>query len=163
MDKSDKYEKLVDLIGDFENAMLVTRTSAGELDARPMAVAELESDGDLWFITDRNSGKVADLMLDQEVAVTMQSSKLFVTLTAKAHLIDDPDKVKDLWRDAWKVWFPEGPASQSIALLKVEPTRGEYWDNSGVEGVKYLIKTGKAYLEGERASTDESINARVSL
>ncbi|KAA5542625.1 general stress protein [Roseiconus nitratireducens] len=159
----DKFEKLVDLIGDFDNAMLVTRTSEGELDARPMAVAELEPDGDLWFVTDRNSGKVADLMLDHEVAVTMQSSRKFVTLTATAHLVDDRAKLEELWQEAWKVWFPQGKASNSIALLKVEPKRGEYWDNSGVQAVKYLIEAGKAYLQGERASTDESINARVSM
>ena len=67
-------QKLIELIRDFDNAMLVTRTEKGELDARPMAIAEATEQGTLWFVTERNSGKIADLMLDQDVAVTMQSS-----------------------------------------------------------------------------------------
>ena len=33
-------QKLIELIRDFDNAMLVTRTEKGELDARPMAIAK---------------------------------------------------------------------------------------------------------------------------
>jgi len=159
----DTHSKLVDLIQDFDNAMLVTKTDDGSLDARPMAVAEATDNGELWFVSDRNSGKIADLMLDRDVAVTMQSSSKFVTLSGECRVVDDQSKVDSLWNDAWKVWFPEGKSDPSIVLLKIEPARGEYWDNSGATGVKYMIKAGKAYLQGERAETDESINASVSL
>lgn len=159
----DTHEKLIDFIQDFSTAMLVTRSDDGSLDARPMAVAKAEDDGQIWFVTDRNSGKVADLMLDSEVAVTMQGSSKFVSLSGIAHPVDDRAKIDELWNEAWKVWFPKGKASDSILLLRVEPTRGEYWDNSGLSGVKYLLKAGKAYLQGERPSTDAATNASISL
>ncbi len=159
----NKQEKLVDLIRDFDNAMLVTKTDGGSLDARPMAVAEATDDGVLWFVSDRNSGKIADLMLDSDVAITMQSSRKFVTLSGECRVVDDQAKIDSLWKEPWKVWFPEGKSDPSIVLLKIEPSRGEYWDNSGIAGLKYLIKAGKAYLQGERAETDESVNASVSL
>ncbi|SMP67195.1 General stress protein 26 [Neorhodopirellula lusitana] len=157
------YEKLVDLMNDFDTAMLVTRTDDGKLDARPMAVAELTDSGELWFVTDRTSGKIADLMLDREVAVTMQASGKYVSVSGEARVIDDREKVEALWSEAWKVWFPGGKSDPSITLLKIVPERGEYWDNSGFTGVKYLIKAGKAYMQGEQASTDESINATVVM
>lgn len=159
----DKQEKLIDLIQDFDNAMLVTKTDDGSLDARPMAVADATDDGELWFVTDRNSGKIADLMLDRDVAVTMQSSRKFVTLSGECRVVDDRAKIESLWKEVWKVWFPDGKSDPSIVLLKIEPARGEYWDNSGVAGLKYLIKAGKAYLQGERANVDESVNASVTL
>lgn len=159
----NKQEKLIDLIQDFDNAMLVTKTDDGSLDARPMAVADATDDGELWFVTDRNSGKIADLMLDRDVAVTMQGSRKFVTISGECRVVDDQAKIESLWKEIWKVWFPEGKTDSSIVLLKVEPTRGEYWDNTGVAGMKYLIKAGKAYLQGERAATDESVNASMSL
>ncbi|TWT95083.1 pyridoxamine 5'-phosphate oxidase family protein [Neorhodopirellula pilleata] len=155
-------EKLIDLVHDFDTAMLVTKTDDG-LHARPMAVAQATDDGELWFVTDRHSGKIADLMLDRDVAITMQSSRKFVALSGECRVVDDRAKVKELWQEGWKVWFPNGPTDPSITLLKVEPSRGEYWDNSGVEGLKYLVKAGMAYLQGDRASTDASINASVSL
>ena len=159
----DTQHKLIDLLSDFDTAMLVTRGDDGSLDARPMAVAQVEDDGRICFVTDRNSGKIADLMLDKEVAVTMQSSSKFVSLSGIASPVDDRAKLNELWSEAWKVWFPEGKASDSIVLLRIEPTRGEYWDNSGLNGVKYLLKAGKAYLQGKRPETDVAINASVSL
>lgn len=159
----DTHEKLVSLMKDFDNAMLVTRTDDGKLDARPMAVADLTDSGTLWFVTDRNSGKIADLMLDREVAVTMQNSGKFVSVSGEAQVIDDRAKIESLWSEAWKVWFPEGKNDPSITLLKIAPERGEYWDNSGFSGIKYLIKAGKAYVQGESPEKDPSINAAVSL
>ncbi|WP_442506034.1 pyridoxamine 5'-phosphate oxidase family protein [Novipirellula sp. SH528] len=159
----DIHKKLIELIDDFDQAMLVTRAVNGALTARPMAVAQVEDDGDLWFVTDRNSGKVADLMLDEDVAVTMQGSSKFVSLSGKAHAVDDQAKIDELWNEAWKVWFPEGKTSPSLVLLRVEPTRGEYWDNAGLTGLKYLVKAGKAYLQGDRPEKDASINAAVSM
>ncbi len=159
----DTQSKLIDLIHDFDNAILVTKTDDGSLDARPMAVAEATDSGVLWFVSDRNSGKIADLILDRDVAVTMQSSNKFVTLSGECRVIDDQSKVESLWKEAWKVWFPNGKSDPSIVLLKIEPKQGEYWDNSGATGIKYMIKAGKAYLQGERAETDKSINASVSL
>ncbi|QDT07591.1 Pyridoxamine 5'-phosphate oxidase [Rubripirellula lacrimiformis] len=159
----DKNEKLIDLMSDFSTAMLVTRSSDGALDARPMAVAEVEDNGCIWFVTDRNSGKVADLMLDDEVAITMQSSTQFATVSGRAEAVDDQEKVKELWSEAWKVWFPEGKNDPSILLLKIQVERGEYWDQSGFRGVKYLLQAGKAYLQGDRPEKDESINATVNM
>lgn len=156
-------EKLVDLIKDFENAMLVTQTSNGGLDARPMAVANATDRGELWFVSDRNSGKIADLQLNHHVAITMQDANKFVTISGQCRIIDDQAMIEALWREAWKIWFPKGKTDPSIVLLNIEPQRGEYWDNTGAAGLKYLIEAGRAYLQGERAVTDESVNASVSI
>ncbi len=159
----DTQQKLIDLMGDFDTAMLVTRSDDGSLDSRPMAIAQVEVDGRMWFVTDRSSGKIANLMLDAEVAVAMQSSNKFLSISGTAHAVDDRAKLNELWNEAWKVWFPDGKASQSIVLLRIDPTHGQYWDNSGMTGVKYLLQTGKAYLQGKRPETDEANNASVSL
>lgn len=156
-------EKLIELIQGFDTAMLITRSDDGSLHGRPMAIAEATEDGILWFVTDRNSGKIEDLILDQDVAVTMQGSSVFASISGECQTIDDRGKLDDLWREGWKVWFLEGKQDSSIILLRINPTRGEYWDNSGTSGIRYLIKAGTAYLQGERASTDEKINASVNL
>jgi general stress protein 26 len=156
-------EKLIDLIQDFDDAMLVTKSDDGSLDARPMQIAHVSDDGELWFVSDRNSGKIADLMLERDVAVTMQSSRKFVTISGECRVVDDRARIESLWQESWKVWFPEGKSDPSIVLLKIESQRGEYWDNSGLTGLKYLVRAGKAYLQGERAETDAAINAAIEL
>lgn len=158
-----KQSKLIDFISDFKNAMLVTHAPGGSLHARPMAIAKVEDDGTVWFVTDRHSGKVDDLKSDRDVAVTMQSSKKFIALTATCEPVDDQLMIDKLFNESWKVWFPGGKTDESLLLLKINPSHGEFWDNSGVQGVKYLFKAGKAYLAGDRPEMDESINASVSL
>ena len=51
-------DKLRELLDDFDAAMLVTRRPDGSLRSRPMAVADLDADGTLWFLTQADSGKM---------------------------------------------------------------------------------------------------------
>lgn len=155
--------KLIDLLHDFDNAMLVTRGEQGQLAARPMAIAQVQEQGTLWFVTDRHSGKVDDMQANHHVAVVMQSDRKFVSISGSATMVDDRQKLNDLWKESWKVWFPEGKSSDSIVLLKIEPNSGDYWDNSGASGIRYLLKAGKAYLQGERPEADQKTHASVSM
>ena len=88
--------KLQELLGEFDVAMLVTRTAEGMLRARPMALAEVEPDGTLWFLTDRRSGKVNELERDGHVAVTMQSRATFVSVSGTAAPVEDRARVAAL-------------------------------------------------------------------
>lgn len=157
--------KLRELLEEFGLAMLVTRTGSGELRGRPMALAEVEPDGTLWFATDRHAAKVDELAHDNHVVVTMQSRTKFVSLSGTAGTVEDREKVSQLWKAEWKVWFPGGKDDPNIVLLRVAGQTGEYWDNSGTSGVKYLIEAGRALVTGERPDVghDPKVHAKVAL
>jgi general stress protein 26 len=157
--------KLRELLEEFGIAMLVTRTPEGQLRARPMALAEVQPDGTLWFLTDRHSAKVDELVRDEHVGVTMQSKTKFVSLSGKASQVDDCERVSRLWKVEWKVWFPGGKDDPNLVLLRVDGETGEYWDNSGTGGLKYLIEAGKALLTGSRPDVedDTKVHGKVSL
>ena len=93
----------------------------------------------------------------------MQSSSTYLSLSGKALLYRDRELISRLWKEPWKVWFPQGEDDPDIVLLKVTAVDGEYWDNSGFSGLKYLFAAGKAYLKGERLEVDPQINQRISL
>ena len=158
-------QKLHELLEEFGVAMLVTRTDDGNLRGRPMALAEVEPDGTLWFITDRHSGKMEEIEKDGHVAVTMQSSTKFVSLSGRASSVADREKISRLWRTEWKVWFPGGQQDPGILLLRIDGAFGEYWDNGGVSGVKYLIEAGLALVTGSRPDVeqDSRVHAKVTL
>ncbi len=158
-------EKLHDLLADFDSAMLVTRTAGGELRSRPMAVAEVEPNGLMWFITERHSGKLEEIAHDDHVNVAMQSRSKFVSVSGRAVAVDDARKVAELWNEAWRVWFPGGKNDPSLVLLKIQGDEGEYWDNSGTSGIKYLIEAGKAYLSGTKPDVagDPKVHGKVAM
>ena len=158
-------DRLQDLLTDFDAAMLVTRTADGHLRSRPMALADIEPDGTVWLLTQRDSGKMEEIARDSQVNVALQSKSKFVSLSGTISPVDDRRKVAELWNEAWKVWFPGGKDDPQLVLLRVQGDTGEYWDNSGLSGLKYLIEAGKAYLSGQRPDIDDDpkIHGKVNL
>jgi len=157
--------KLRELLEDFETAMLVTRTADGELRSRPMQLASADADGTLWFMTQRDSGKLGEIAADNHVNVALQEDRRYVSISGTAHPHEDRAKVAELWNEAWKIWFPGGKDDPNLLLLKVQGRSGEYWDNSGSSGIKYLIEAGRAYLSGTEPDVDgdPKIHGSVTL
>jgi general stress protein 26 len=161
----NEEEKFRELLRDFDAAMLVTRTTAGQLRARPMAVADVQPGGELWFVTERHSGKMEEITRDAHVNVVMQAKHKFVSISGTAKPVDDRRKVAELWNEAWKVWFPGGKDDPGLILLRVHGDSGEYWDNTGTGGIKYLIEAGRAYLSGTKPDVagDPKVHGKVGL
>jgi general stress protein 26 len=159
----DTKRKFVEMLSGFDLAMLTTHCPNDRLSARPMAIADTDSDGSVWFVTDRDSGKLIDLASDPEVCVAMQDGKRFVSLSGRAKISDDRKRTIELWQDGWRVWFPDGPDDPSSVLIHVLAEQDAYWDNSGVQGIKYLVEAGKAYPQGTTLDKDSQINAKVSM
>ncbi len=126
----DPIKKLRKLIRDAPVAMLTTVASDGSLRSRPMATPDGDFDGELWFFTRYHSPKSDEIQENQKVNVTYATPKndRYVSVSGRAALVRDPDKVKELWRGALKQWFPEGKKDPELALLKVTVDRAEYWD-----------------------------------
>lgn len=162
-DANDDRHALYDLLKEFHIAMLVTRGADGTLHARPMSVAKLEHDGSAYFATNMQSPKIDEIAQDPAAAVSFQSSTVFASLTGTASVVRDRAVISELWSESWRVWFPRGKDDPDLCLIKLDPTEGEYWDNSGMKGIKYAFAAAKAYLSGERADVGGGQNAKVQL
>jgi general stress protein 26 len=156
-------EKLVDLLREFDTGFLVTRTEEGTLHGRPMAVADVRDNGTLYFAADLHSPKVAELENDAGVGVFFQSKNRWISLAGVAVVVHDRSLIDELWSESWKVWFPKGKDDPSVCLIEVLPSSGEYWDQSGAQGIQYSFEAIKAYMTGEPPSTNRSHNAKVAL
>lgn len=142
-------EQFQDILHSFSSAMLVTKTLEGQLRARPMVIAQCESDADLWFVTDAESGKIDELKEDARVAVTMQNASRFLSLSGKATVSRDKQQVETLWQDRWRAWFPGGVDDGNLVVVHIAAEHGEYWDASSLKGWQYVFATGKALLQND--------------
>ncbi len=150
----DAVEHVLELLHGFDTAMLVTHTTDGALHARPMAVAEVENAGTVWFVTDVTSPKMADIGTEPSVLLAFQDSRRYLTVSGDATVVRSPEKIRELWKDTFKLWF-EGPDDPRLVLLKVTPRDAEFWDTSGMRGLKFAVRAAKAYLTGETAKKEE--------
>ncbi len=42
--------------------------------------------------------------------------------------MSDAQKVRALWKEPMRVWFPKGPTDSDIALVRVRMREARYWD-----------------------------------
>jgi general stress protein 26 len=168
----DKHEaeslaKFRTLLGKFDDAMLVSTDGDGQPHARPMRIAARDHDrlDDLWFVTSINSGKIDEISGEPRVAVTMTDGDRYLALSGSARVVIDRGKVHELWKDSWRLWFPDGPGSEEIALIQVRPERGEYWDQSFPQGLRFALAAAKAWVTNEALERpdDPEQHAKVEL
>lgn len=151
----------LELLKSFKTATLVTRDVGGQ-HGRPMSIGHVEDDGAVWFLTDIQSAKVAELAQDARGLVSLSESDRYVVMTGEVQIVRDPAKAKDLWKEPFRVWF-KGPDDPSLALLRFEPSEGEYWNNAGAQGIKQAFRAAKAYIQGEQLkdTDDPGVHGRV--
>jgi general stress protein 26 len=151
----DMREKFFEVLKKFDTAVLTTIDSDNQFHARPMAIAEVEEGGDIIFLTDKSSGKTREIEDDPRVSVSCQNGwKDTVVLRGSATIFRDVAKAKKIWKKSFQTWFPGGPDDPNIAMIRVRAEAGEYWDNSGVQGIKYMVKAVKAIAARKRPEPD---------
>ena len=112
--------------------------------ARPMNVLQVDEQGNLWFLSSKDSFKNQELQDNPEVKLYFQGSAHsdFLELHGYATVSTDKAKIKELWKPIIKTWFTEGIDDPRITVIKVAPVEGYYWDtkhNHAIAGMKMLI------------------------
>ncbi|MGY1620318.1 pyridoxamine 5'-phosphate oxidase family protein [Geodermatophilus sp. SYSU D00691] len=157
---SEETTKVAELLKDERFGLFTTIAPDGTLISRPMAMQEVEFDGDLWFFARRSSRKVAHVTGNPQVNVSTSGSSSWVSLTGHAVVVDDLEKKRKLWNSVVEAWFPDGPEDPDVVLLRVEAASAEYWDSPGGR-VASAISFAKAKLTGQ--AYDGGENERVEL
>ncbi len=144
------------LIKDIPIAMLTNIQGDGNLAGRPMAALEMDADGAIWFFTDLRSEKVEHLRA-VGLAFIDGAHGTYVSLSGRGEIDTDRGRIERLWTALARPWFPDGPDSPSLALLKFVPEAADYWDaphSKMVRGFGMLasVLAGKPIAMGEQGS-----------
>lgn len=160
---SNDVTKLIERIKDIKIAMLTTAEQDGTLHSRPMYTQKPDEDGTLWFFTEKDSAKIYEVRKDQHVNLgySKPDDNLYVSISGTASVVTDREKIKELYTEGLRAWFPKGSDDPNIALLKISIDRGEYWDqpsNVLVRAFGYV----KAVATGERYQPTGDEHAKVN-
>jgi general stress protein 26 len=160
-----KIEKFRDVLNKFDTAILATVDDSGKIHARPMAIFEIESDGNVIFLTDEKSAKVDEIQRNSRATVICQDGwTCTATISGVAETFRDREKLRENWRKTFQAWFPDGPDDPRIMLVRVRGEVGEFWDNSGIKALRYMYQAAKAVLTGSRPEIDsKDQHAKVIL
>lgn len=157
-------EKLIELLESFDCGMLITQDHARRVVSRPMAIADVSDSGKVVLVTAAESEKVDEIREHPEVNFCCQKGEeRFVSVSGVGRVVDDPPKLKDVWNSELQAWFPDGPEGSSAVLIEIEPSFGEYWDQSGFGKAAYMFELGRAYVTGDKPELGEESHGKVAL
>ncbi|MFL5502028.1 MAG: pyridoxamine 5'-phosphate oxidase family protein [Gemmatimonadaceae bacterium] len=163
MTPSKKIDDLYDLIEGIETAMFTTRRPNGQLVSRPMATQCRIEGTDLWFVTDGETHKLDELLLDPHVNCAYYNNKTreWVSVSGVAHVSKNRSRIRQLYKEDWKAWFGDeggdkdgGPNDPRIALIMVEAESATYMKVNKPRPV-VLFEVLKGMVTGSRVDIGE--------
>ena len=161
-------ERLNNLLARFDTAMMVSECGkTGQFHARPMVVAKVDDDLNLWFFTDYCAPKVEEMKTNNKLCATFQDNDKWISLAGNGRIENDKALKQRLWDangEKLKKWFPEDKTLDDLTLLELESQWGEYWDTTGTKSIQYGVEALKAYVTGTRMDANKAGNhAKLSL
>lgn len=161
-DRDENIEKLRELAKGQHIAMLTTQSADGRLFSRPLGVADIEFDGDLWFATSLDSEKVREIEAHPQVNVAFASkdSGTYISISGEASVVRDRAEIERHWTPGMGAYFRDGKDDPNLCLIRVEAQSAEYWDGPGTLAGKALHFLLTAVTKDPGNLTD---NQRINL
>jgi general stress protein 26 len=150
-DDTDRVWKLIEKIG---FCMLSTR-DGDDIRARPMAAHPKRDENAIYFLTDAASHKEEEIRRSPNVGLAFADAgdQKYVSVTGRAEIANDRQKIKELWSIPAKAWW-DNADDPSIRVLKVTPKDAEYWDSPGT--VLSYVKMLAAVVSDTRPAVGDS-------
>ena len=123
--------KIRELLRHFPIAFMITAID-NDITARPIGIVGDHDafDGTLWFITDQRSRKVHAIDAGAKTMLLFQNDQegAYLHLTGRAAVVDDRNKLEELYTTLQRTWFPKGLDDPDIVLLRFDADTASYWD-----------------------------------
>ncbi len=155
MTEEQGISKVVDIINDAKIGMLTTVNEAGALVSRPLAIQDVKDDGDMWFFTGLGTSQVAHVRQDPRVNVSFGKNTEWVSVAGTAEVVTDRQKIHEMWNQVVEAWYPDGPETPEVCLLRVDSESAEYWTSPGGTAAT-VLQWIKSKVTHSRFSVGES-------
>lgn len=163
MNEKADIDRVWDIIEKVGVCMLTTQFAGGlrarPLEARPDREARL-----IFFVTDVHSPKEDEVAAAPDVGIVFidADEKAYLSITGRASVLRDVEKTKAVWRKTDEVWWPDGPGSLDVSLLRIEPSTAELWDGPASAAVT-AFEFVKARLTGQEPNLGENRKSTVNM
>lgn len=150
LEGKEAIEKIKEMANEIKSCLFCTNINAGKFDTRPMSTQDVDDEGNIWFLSDKNSDKNRDIQNDPNVQLlyTNSSNFNFMSVCGKAEAFYDREKIEQLWEPVAKAWMQGGKDDPNLSVIKLAPDGGYYWDNKHNKLVA-MAKIAAALVSGK--------------
>jgi len=160
-----QHEEFIKLLRNFNKGMLATISVDGKIHSQPVYIAEANFDDFIWLIACIDTSFITELQVCNSINLSMQSGYRIVSISGKAEIVRDENKIDELWSissfKVWQQWFPQGRIDPSVCLIHVITEKAEYWDYSGMYGIKVAFQKAKAIITGQRFEDNPGVDIKI--
>jgi general stress protein 26 len=155
-------ERVWDIVEQAGVGMLTTRF-AGGLRARPLEPRPDREAGLIFFLTDVRAGKDDEIEAAHDISLVVidPADKAYLSITARAEVMHDPTKAREIWKGTDGVWW-KGPDDPNLRVLRVTPSRAELWDGPASKAVA-VYEFAMARLTGKKPNLGENRKVTVEM
>lgn len=155
MSTTEDLHKVREIINHNPVCMFTVGGAQETLLSWPMTVLKTEDDGEMWFFTASTSSPAAQIGTGATANLSFSGRSEWLSLHGTAAVITSAPKARELWNEAAAAFFPEGPDSPDLALIRVRPEGAQYWNSPG-GGIALALRWAKARLAGTRIDAGDS-------
>ena len=147
MNKQAQMDTIQAIVKDIKYTMMTTRNDENHLHSCPMNTTETSIGAkEIWFIGHKPSETVDNIKQNPEVnlAYVTQESDKYLSISGTAELVEDEEKLNELWSVMYNAYFEQGKDDPKVQLIKVVPHGAEYWANGNA--ITSAVKMAAAAL-----------------
>ena len=164
MNKQAQMDTIQAMVKDIKYTMMTTRNDENHLHSCPMNTTETSIGAkEIWFIGHKPSETVDNIKQNPEVnlAYVTQESDKYLSISGTAELVEDEEKLNELWSVMYNAYFEQGKDDPQVQLIKVVPHGAEYWANGNA--ITSAVKMAAAALTDNAVEKSLGENFSIKL
>lgn len=149
----DAKKKIKEMAEDIDFTMMATNLKQTPLHMIPMSTKKVDEQGNIWFLSNKNSTHNQNLMMDANLHLIYsdKSDMQFLNVYGMATITTDRTIIDELYGKADDAWF-DGKDDPNITAISVKPKEAFYWDPKNNKLVS-LVKMGVGAITGNQPDT----------
>lgn len=146
---SEAKKKLKELAENIDIAIMETNLSVIPSHTIPMSTKEVDDEGCIWFLSNKNSNHNSHLNLDNRIQLiyAKPSDMEFMTVYGQAFITTEMAVLNRYYEKTDDTWF-KGIDDPNLTAIKVVPKDAHYWDTKNGKFVS-LLKMGISAITGK--------------
>ncbi len=131
--------------------MFCTDLANQAFSTRPMAIQEVDEQGNLWFLSSADSNKNFEIKADEKVQLLFSkiADSHYLSVFGSAYIYKDQSKIEEMWSPMAKAWFKDGKDDPKVTVIRVSPEDTYYWDTKNGRMVS-LLKIAVSAVTGSK-------------
>lgn len=153
--------KIKELAENIDFAMMETNLGAKQTHIIPMSTKEVDADGSIWFLSNKNSEHNRYLLADKDIQLiySKPGAMAFMTVFGHASISTERPVLEKYYGKTDDAWF-DGINDPNLTAIKVVPEDAHYWDTKNGKLVS-LLKMGMGAITGEKQDLGEHGNLKT--